>query len=149
MAGESVDNFFKQPSVGDPLKTRDNALVVGGSMETATEQNLKTRFFTISIGDISAPGNFIIAPGVAGSIVNISGVVEATITGTSTLTFEISGVTMTGTTIAFAVVAGGTVVQFAPTTLNVITALGSIKVINDGASANPSNSSVTFEILLS
>ncbi|MBL4700586.1 MAG: hypothetical protein JKX85_04935 [Phycisphaeraceae bacterium] len=145
MSGESVLNFFEQPG-----SDRDNKLVLGGKMESATAQNLKTKLVTVPIGDVSAAGSVFAVPGIAGTIVKISNVIDAAITAADAgLTFEIGGVAVTGAaiTIANAGSAAGDVDQSTPTALNVITASQAIEVVKDGSSTTASNGVVTFEIL--
>ena len=145
MAGESVDNFFEQPG-GD----RDNKLNIGGTMRTKTgQQNLKTKLVSVPIGDISSAGSVWSAPGIAGTIVKISVVIDTTITTADAgLTFEIGGTAVTGAdiTIAFTGSLPGTVDQSTPTALNVITAAEAIEIVKDGGSTVASNGVVTFEI---
>ena len=119
-------------------------------MESATAQNLKTKLVTVPIGDVSAAGSVFAVPGIAGTIVKISNVIDAAITAADAgLTFEIGGVAVTGAaiTIANAGSAAGDVDQSTPTALNVITASQAIEVVKDGSSTTASNGVVTFEIL--
>lgn len=145
MTAESVLNRFEQP--GADL---DNKLVLEGSAETSTGQDLKTKLVTVAIGDVSTAGSVWVVPGVAGSIVKISNVIDAAITvADAGLTFEIGGTAVTGgaITIATAASAAGDVDSSAPSALNVITASEAIEVVKDGASTTTSNGVVTFEIL--
>lgn len=145
MSGESVLNFFEQPG-----SDRDNKLNLGGTVETPTGQNLKTKLVTVAIGDVSTAGSVFAVPGVAGTIVSISNVIDAAITAADAgLTFEIGGVAVTDAaiTIANAGSAAGDVDQSTPSALNVITATQAIEVVKDGLSTTASNGVVTFEIL--
>lgn len=145
MTAETVQNFFEQPGAD-----RDNKAVFGGSVETATGQNLKTKMVTVAIGDISSSGSVWAVPGIAGTIVGISVVIDTTITTANAgLTFEIGGTAVTdaGITIAFSGSLPGTVDQSTPSALNVITASEAIEIIKDGLSTVASNGVVTFEIL--
>ena len=160
MAGESVDNFFEQPGTGGT----DNALVIGGNMrsevgstialsgavESAGGADLKTKLVTVAIGDISDASSVWVVPGVAGTIVKISNVIDTTITTANAgLTFEIGGnaVTDAAITIAFSGSLPGDVDSSAPSALNVITASEAIEIVKDGLSTVASNGVVTFEIL--
>ena len=145
MTAESVLNRFEQAGGG-----RDNKLVLGGSVESETGQNLKTKLVTVAIGDISDASSVWVVPGVAGTIVGISNVIDTTITTADAgLTFEIGGnvVTDGDITIAFSGSLPGTVDQSTPTALNVITASEAIEIVKDGLSTVASNGVVTFEIL--
>lgn len=145
MAGESVLNFFKQP--GSDL---DNKLVIGGSMESSAGADLKTKLVSVAIGDVSTAGSVFVVPGVAGSIVAVSSVIDSAITvANAGLTFEINGIAVTDAaiTILSAGSAAGDVDQSTPTALNVITTAQAIEVVKDGLSATTSNGVVTFEIL--
>lgn len=160
MTNETVSNFFEQPGADG----RDNPLVVGGTMrsevgstmtlsgalESAGGADLKTKFVTVPIGDVSTAGSVWAVPGVAGTIVGISNVIDTTITTANAgLTFEIGGTAVTGAaiTIAFSGSLPGTVDQSTPTALNVITAAEAIEIVKDGLSTVASNGVVTFEIL--
>lgn len=145
MSSESVLNFFKQAG-----GSKDNTFVIGGSSETLTGQNLKTKLVTVAIGDVSTAGSVFAVPGVAGTIIAISNVIDGAITGAdSGLTFEIGGVAVTDAaiTIANAGSAAGDVDQSTPSALNVITTEQAIEVVKDGLSSTASNGVVTFEIL--
>ena len=140
----NVDNRFEQ-SVGT-----DNKLVLNGSVETAAGANLKTKLVTVAIGDVSTAGSVWCVPGVAGTIVAISNVIDTTITtGNAGLTFEIGGTAVTGAaiTIAFSGSVPGTVDQSTPSALNVITAAEAIEIVKDGGSTVASQGVVTLEIL--
>lgn len=160
MTAESVKNFFEQPGADG----RDNALVIGGNMrseagstmalsgavESANGADLKTKLVTVAIGDISSAGSVWAVPGVAGTIVGISNVIDTTITTANAgLTFEIGGtpVTDAGITIAFSGSLPGDVDQSTPSALNVIAANEAIEIVKDGLSSVASNGVVTFEIL--
>ncbi len=159
MTAESVLNRFEQPGVD-----RDNKLIVGGTLETeagstttikgALESNggadLKTKLVTLAIGDVSAANSVWVVPGIAGTIVKISNVIDGAITlADAGLTFEIGGVAITDAAIEIANVgsAAGIVDQSTPSALNVITAAEAIEVVKDGDSTDVSNGVVTFEIL--
>lgn len=147
MSAESVKNRFEQPSDSE---NRDNKLVLGGSSETETGQNLKTKLVTVPIGDVSTAGSVFVVPGVAGTIVGISNVIDAAITvADAVLTFEIGGTAVTGAaiTITQAGSAIGDVDQSAPSALNVITAAEAVEIVKDGGSTTASNGVVTLEIL--
>lgn len=146
MSGENVDNRFEQPVGGGT----DNKLVLGGSVESPTGADLKTKLVTVAIGDVSTAGSVFVVPGVAGTLVLVSNVIDAAITAADAgLTFEIGGVEVTGAdiTIANAGSAAGDVDQATPTALNVITASEAIEVVKDGLSTTTSNGVVTLEIL--
>ena len=148
MSLENVLNRFEQPVGGSD----DNKLVLGGTVVTATGANIKTKTVTLPIGDVSSSGSVWVVPGVAGTIVGISNVIDTTITTADAgLTFEIGGVAITGAdiTIAFTGSLPGTVDQSTPSALNVITASDAIEVVKDGLSTVASNGVVTFEIELS
>lgn len=146
MTAETVLNRFEQPGADG----RDNKAVLGGSVETETGQNLKTKLVTVPIGDVSSAGSVWAVPGIAGTIVGISSVIDTTITTADAgLTFEIGGTAVTDAaiTIAFSGSLPGTVDQSTPSALNVITASEAIEIVKDGGSTVASNGVVTFEIL--
>lgn len=146
MSGENVDNFFEQPAGS----STDNKATFGGTVQTPGGANLKTKLVAVAIGDVSTAGSVFVVPGVAGTIVKISNVIDAAITAADAgLTFEIGGTAVTGAdiTIANAGSAAGDVDQSTPSALNVITAAEAIEVVKDGLSTTTSNGVVTFEIL--
>ena len=146
MPGETVLNRFEQPGADG----RDNPLILGGTSQTETGQNLKTKLVTVPIGDISTAGSVWVVPGIAGTIVGISNVIDTTITtADAELTFEIGGTAVTDAaiTIAFTGSLPGTVDQSTPSALNVITASEAIEIVKDGGSTVASNGVVTLEIL--
>lgn len=141
----NVDNRFDQTIGGT-----DNKLVLGGSVETNSGQNLKTKLVSVAIGDVSTAGSIFVVPGIAGTIVKVSNVIDAAITlADAGLTLEIGGVLVTGSaiTIANAGSSAGDVDQATPTALNVITALQAIEIVKDGLSTTSSSGVVTLEIL--
>lgn len=145
MSGESVLNRFEQPGAD-----RDNKLVLEGKSETATGQNLKTKLVTVAIGDVSSSGSVFVVPGIAGTIVKISNVIDGAITlADAGLTFEIGGTAITDAAIEIANAGSGAGVvdQSTPSALNVITAAEAIEIVKDGDSTDASNGVVTFEIL--
>ncbi|KKL12221.1 hypothetical protein LCGC14_2537920 [marine sediment metagenome] len=146
MGSANVDNRFEQPQGG----SRDNPLVLDGTVKTSTGTNLKTKIVTVPIGDVSTSGSVFIVPGIAGTIVNFSNVIDAAITvADAGLTLEIDGVLVTGSAITITQVgsAAGDVDQATPTALNTFTSLQSIEIVKDGLSTTASNGVVTLEIL--
>lgn len=145
MSKENVLNRFEQPGSGV-----DNKLVLGGSVESETGADLKTKLVTVAIGDVSTAGSVWAVPGIAGTIVKISNVIDAAITSLDAgLTFEIDGTEITDAdiTIANSGSAAGVVDQSIPTALNIIAADEAIEIVKDGVSSTASNGVVTFEIL--
>ena len=146
MSRENVDNRFEQPVGGGT----DNKLVLGGTVETPTGANLKTKLVTVPIGDVSTAGSVFVVPGVAGAIVKFGNVIDAAITSADAgLTLEIGGTLVTGSaiTIANSGSAAGVVDQATPSALNVVTASEAIEIVKDGLSSTASNGVVTLEIL--
>lgn len=145
----NVLNRFEQP-IGGSI---DNKLILGGTVVTDdAEQSVKSKIVSVPIGDVSAAGSVWVVPGVAGTIIKISNVIDTTITTADAgLTFEIGGTAVTGAdiTIAFTGSLPGTVDQSTPSALNVITTSDAIEVVKDGLSTVASNGVVTFEIELS
>ena len=130
--------------------TVSGTLVASGAFESSGGADLKTKLVTVAIGDISSSGSVWVVPGVAGTIVGISNVIDTTITTADAgLTFEIGGTEVTGADIAIAFSGSlpGTVDQSTPTALNVITAAEAIEIVKDGLSTVASLGVVTLEIL--
>ena len=107
----NVLNRFEQP-IGGSI---DNKLILGGTVVTDdAEQSVKSKLVSVPIGDVSAAGSVWVVPGVAGTIIKISNVIDTTITTADAgLTFEIGGTAVTGAaiTIAFTGSLPGTVDQ--------------------------------------
>jgi len=145
----NVLNRFEQPVGGSD----DNKLFLGGSVVTDdAEQSVKSKLVSVPIGNVSTGGSVWVVPGVAGTILKISNVIDTTITSVNAgLTFKIGGVTITdaGITIAFTGSLPGTVDQSTPSALNVVTTSNAIEIVKDGASTGTSLGVVTFEIELS
>ena len=99
---------------------------------------------------MSSSGSVFVVPGIAGTIVKISNVIDGAITlADAGLTFEIGGTAITDAAIEIANAGSGAGVvdQSTPSALNVITAAEAIEIVKDGDSTDASNGVVTFEIL--
>lgn len=144
----NASNYFEQPA-GDGT---DNTLVLGGSVESATGQNLKSFFLTVDMTDISAAGSVWVAPGRACTFKKLTSVINAAITGANcAITTEIGGALVTngGLTITQSGSAAGDVDSATPTAANVLTASQALEIISDGASSTTSRGTFTAEFELS
>ena len=144
----NVLNYFNQPS----SDSRDNKLVLGGSIETDGGQSLKKVYLTTSITDISTAGQIYVVSPVAGTITKIYSVINGAIaTANSILTPKIAGTAITNgaITVAFSGSAAGDVDSSTPTAANAITAGAAIEIETDGGSANTVEVVLTIEITLS
>ena len=145
----NVLNRFEHPIGGSD----DNKLILGGTVVTDDAgASVKSKIVSVPIGDVSTGGSVWVVPGVAGTILKISNVIDAAITSAAAgLTFEINGTAVTDgpITIAISGSAAGVVDQSTPSSTNVITTSDAIEVVKDGASTGTSLGVVTFEIELS
>lgn len=145
----NVLNRFEQP-VGGSI---DNKLILGGTVVTDDAgASVKSKIVSVPIGNVSAAGSVWVVPGVAGTILKISNVIDAAITAAAAgLTFKIGGVAVTDSAISIAVTgsAAGVVDQSTPSDLNVISTSEAIEVVKDGSSTGTSLGVVTFEIEMS
>ena len=145
----NVLNRFEHPVGG----SKDNKLILGGTVVTDDAgASVKSKIVSVPIGDISSSGSVWVVPGIAGTILKISNVIDTTITTANAgLTFKIGGVLITDAaiTIAFSGSLPGTVDQSTPSALNVINTSQAIEVVKDGSSSVASLGVVTFEIEMS
>ncbi len=145
MGEASVKNHFELPDANN-----DNKLVIEGSMESAGGGDLKTKLVTFSIGDVSTAGVLWISPGIAGTLVKITSIIDTAITAAdAVLSFQIDEMAVTDgdITITQSGSAAGQVNQSFPTANNILLSDEGIKVTKDGGSTTTSNAVVTFEIL--
>ena len=111
--------------------------------------NLKRRFMTVQIEDISTAGQKYIVPGFAGKIIGASSVINGAIgTADADLTLKIGGTAVTGglITVATASSAAGDVDSCTCTGANAFTSTQAIEVETDGASTNTVVVVVTLEL---
>ena len=143
MADANVLNRFETPNSGN-----DNPLILDGTVETGNGQSLKTKLMTVLVEDISTTVTDYLAPGIAGTIVKITGVLSQSIDVTTAVTFKINGITITGSGLTFADTApAGNVETSSPTALNVITAGQRIESASVGQTNTAASVHVTIEIL--
>lgn len=142
----NVDNFFEQPASG----TKDNKLVVGGSLETAGGASLKTQAVTLKIADISTAGQtFFLAP-FAGALLKVTSVLNGAITGAdAVLTVKTQEGTAGTITVANSGSAAGDIDSLTVSSNATVTAGSLIEVETDGASTGTVPSDITLEIALS
>ena len=137
-------NRFRQPT-GDG----DNPLILDGTVETSSGTDLKIKQITVSIGDVSTASSVYIVPRFAGTIVKITLVIGADLSGSDgVLIFHINSVEILTSVIpVFASSVAGDIAQSTPTGANVITASDAIEIENVGNTTNVSIGVVTFEII--
>lgn len=143
---ENALNRFEQ-TVGN---SRDNKLVLGGSVESEGGANLKTKLVTVKITDISTAGSVFVVPGFACTVVKISSVIDGAITvGDAVLDPQIGGVSITdgGITIANVGSAAGVVDQATPSALNAVGAAEAVEIATDGGSTGTVAAVITLEVL--
>jgi len=147
LAGDNVisgNNAFS----GD--NTHSGTETFSGPVESAGGADLKTKLVTVKIPDISAASSVWVVPGIAGTVVKISSVIDgAIITADAVLDPQIGGVSITdgGITIAFTGSAAGIVDQATPSAANTITASEAVEIATDGGSTNSVAAVITLEIL--
>lgn len=144
----NVSNYFKQPA----SNSSDNALVLGGTVETAGGQSVKKVYLNTYIGDISTAGQIYVVSPVSGTITKIYSVINGAITSANTiLTPKLAGTAITGgaITIDYSGSAQGDVDSSTPTALNTIVAGDAIEIETDGGSTGTVKTILTIEITLS
>lgn len=144
----NVLNRFEQPASG----SKDNKLILEGSVETAGGQNIKKVFHNVRLADISTASSCYVVSGVAGTITKIWSVIDGTIaTANSVITSSINGAAITGgsLTIAFSGSAAGDIDSATPSAANTVAAGDLITLTTDGASSNTVSAVFTIEITLS
>jgi len=138
----NVLNYFSQAD-----STGDNALTLGGTVTTGTE-NLKKTFLNVKMTDISTASSVYVVSPVAGTFSKIYSVVDGTTaTAAAAITTEINTVAVTDG--AFDIANGavaGEVDSGTPTALNTLAVGDVLEVITDGASTNTVAAVFTIEI---
>lgn len=111
--------------------------------------DLKTRFITVMIEDVSTAGQIYVVPGFRGKIKKITTALNGAIgTADAVLTAKIAGTAVTGgaVTIAYTSSAAGDIDTATPTALNTFTEAQAIEIETDGASSNTVQVVVTLEL---
>lgn len=122
-----------------------------GTLRNLTEAEItsKTEYITAVIDDISTAGDIYIPVNFAGTITEISSVIDgAIITADCVLTPKISNVAITGgaLTIGFDSSAAGDQDTATPTALNTFTTTDYLQVTSDGGSTNTVKATLMFTI---
>lgn len=110
--------------------------------------DVKTRFITCHLADVSAPGQIYVVPGFRGKIKKISTVLNSAITGANAvLGAKIAGTAVTGSaiTVAFSGSASGDVDTCIPTGANTFNEDQAIEIETDGASSTTAILYITIE----
>lgn len=144
----NVLNYFKQPA----SNSKDNELILDGTVKTGANQSLKKVYLTTQIEDISSASQTYVVSPVSGTITKIYSVLNDTITtADATLTPKIAGTAITGGNIVVAHTGSGAgdIDSSTPTALNTITAGQAIEIETDGASNGNAKAIITIEITLS
>ncbi len=142
----NVKNYFEQ------AVDSDNKLVLGGSVETVTGQNITSVVLNVKMTDISTAGTVYVTSPISGTIKNIYTVIDGVIiTGDAVLTSKIGVTAITGgvITIANAGSAAGIIDTTTPTALNVVAVGDQINIATDGGSTNTVAATISILIELS
>lgn len=143
----NVLNYFSQAGAGG-----DNALILGGSIESGSGQSLKKIYLSVDMTDVSTASTSYIPSPVAGTISKVSIILSAAITGAnSVVTTKIGSTAVTGgaVTLAYSGSAAGSVFSATPTAANTVAAGSNINFTTDGASSTTSRGTIVVEITLS
>lgn len=111
--------------------------------------DLKAKFITAYLADVSTAGQIYVTPGFSGKIKNAYTALNGAIgTADAVLTLKIGGTAVTGgtITIAYTSSAAGDVDSCTPTAANTFTASQAIEIETDGASSNTVAVMVTLEL---
>ena len=149
MTKSTVLNRFEQPSDGNK---EDNKLILGGSAETASGQNLKKTYLLVDMTDISTASTVYLPSPVAGTITKIWTIINGAIaTSDAVITSNIGATPITNgaVTVTQASSAAGDVDSATPTAANAVIAGDNINFTTDGASTNTVRVTIVVEITLS
>jgi hypothetical protein len=139
----NVANYFSLPT------STDNALVLGGTVQTGGSENLKKTFLNVCLTDISSASTVYVTSPVAGTITKIYSIIDGAIaTADAVITSKIGAVAITGgaITIANSSSAAGDVDSATPTAANTVAAGSNINLTTNGASTNTVKAVFTIEI---
>ena len=112
-------------------------------------RTLNDYFLTSTIADISTASSTFVPVPDGGKVIKIITALQGAIgTANAAITFEIGGTAITGgaITVTQSGSAAGDIDTATPTAANAVAEDGTIELITDGASTNPSNLLVTFVI---
>jgi hypothetical protein len=140
----------------DGTNDKIQVLKSSGSVELATANQIysgatKTRQLTVVLDDISTASSAFIASPYAGTISSIQTIIDGAIaTADATITSEIGGTAVTGSsiTVANAGSAAGDVDSATPSAANTLAVGDALEAITDGASTNTVKCTVTYTITL-
>jgi hypothetical protein len=114
-----------------------------------TKPDVRNKFITTYLADVSTAGQIYVAPGFAGKIKKVTTVLNSAISvGNAVLTIKIGGSAVTGgsITIAHTGSASGDVDTCVPTAANSFTAGQSIEIETNGGSTDTAIVSITLEL---
>lgn len=140
-------NYFKPVSTG-----QDNELIIGGTIKTGAGQSLKKVYLTVDMTNISSATVVYLPCPVAGTITQITTIINGAITiANAILTGKIGSTTITGgaVTIPFSGSAAGQVNSTTPTALNTVAVGNNINFTANNASTNTVRATIVVEITLS
>lgn len=140
-------NYFEQSG-----SDRDNALILGGTIQTGANQSLKKIYLSVDMTDVStASTSYLVSP-VAGTVSKVWVIISAAITGAnSIITSKIGSTAITdgAVTLAYSGSAAGSVFSATPSAANTVAAGSNINFATDGASSTTSRGTIVVEITLS
>jgi hypothetical protein len=111
--------------------------------------DVRNKFITAHLDDVSTAGQIYVAPGFSGKIKKVTTVLNSAISGANAvLTIKIGGTAVTGgtVTIAHSGSASGDVDTCVPTAANSFTAAQAIEIETDGASSTTAIVMITLEL---
>jgi hypothetical protein len=111
--------------------------------------DVRNKFITAYLADVSTAGQIYVAPGFSGKIKKVTTVLNSAISvANSVLTLKIGGSAVTGgsITIAHTSSASGDVDSCVPTAANSFTAAQAIEIETDGGSTDTAIVSITLEL---
>lgn len=139
----NVDNYFAQTN------GTDNALNLGGTVQTGGGQSLKKTYITVDMTDISTASTVYVASPVAGDITKIQTIINGSISNSdAVITGKIGAVAITGgaVTIAYSGSAAGDVDSVSPSAANTVAVGDNINFTTDGASTHTVRATILVEI---
>ena len=143
----NVDNRFEQPVSPD---SKDNKLILDGTVETGGGASLKTQVVSLKMVDVSTVGQAYFYSPFAGTLTKVTSVLNgAIITADAVLTVKTQEGTAGTITIANAASAAGDIDSVTVASNGAVTVGSLIEVETTGASANTVAVDLTLEIALS
>lgn len=144
MATTVLNRFEQTPG---PLGDRDNRLVLEGSVESGSGISLKQQLLSQPLADINTAGNFVIAPGFAGTMVRLTVTSRNAITLANVTAVSINGTPVTGGSIDMGGAAASEARSVTPTAANTFAATETFEIAIAGNAEAISEGGVVIAVI--